>query len=251
MMTSISLDAVTIDFPVYNSSHRSLRNRLVQVATGGRIGERADGRIVVRALDNVTLALREGDRLGIVGHNGSGKTTLLRVLSGVYYPAQGAIQINGRVTALLNVSLGTDPEATGRENIRLRGAMLGMPTETIEAIAEDIAEFTELGNFLDVPVRTYSSGMQLRLSFAIATALRPQILLLDEWLSVGDEAFRSKAERRLANMIESTKILILASHSKELILKTCNRALWLEHGQVRMDADPASVTDAYFDARSA
>jgi lipopolysaccharide transport system ATP-binding protein len=245
-MTSITLHAVTIDFPVYNASHRSLRNTLVQVATGGRIGAREDGRVVVRALDNVSLVLREGDRLGIVGPNGSGKTTLLRVLSGVYHPAQGKVNVDGNVTALLNVSLGTDQEATGRENIRLRGALLGMPAKTIDSIAEEIGEFTELGNFLDVPIRAYSSGMQLRLSFAIATALRPEILLLDEWLSVGDEAFRAKAERRLASMIESTKILILASHSSELILKTCNRALWLEHGRVRADGHCGDVIDAYF-----
>jgi lipopolysaccharide transport system ATP-binding protein len=249
-MASISLDLVTIDFPIYNSSSRSLKNKLVQVATGGRIGEREDGRIVVRALDNITLALTDGDRLGIVGHNGSGKTTLLRVLSQVYYPVFGTVRVDGKVTALLNISLGTDPEATGRENIRLRGAMLGMSRKQMDGISDEIAEFTELGNFLDVPVRAYSSGMQMRLAFAIATALRPEILLLDEWLSVGDEAFRAKAEQRLANMIESTRILILASHSKELILETCNRMLWLEHGRIRMEGDCATVAASYFGENS-
>jgi lipopolysaccharide transport system ATP-binding protein len=250
-MTSITLDKVVVDFPVYNSRHRSLRNTLVQVATGGFIGEREDGRVVIRALDNINLSLAEGDRLGIVGHNGSGKTTLLRVLSGVYHPPYGSVRVDGAVTALLNVSLGTDSEATGRENIRLRGAMLGMSTQKIEAVTDEIADFTELGSFLDVPVRAYSSGMQLRLSFAIATALRPEILLLDEWLSVGDEAFRTKAERRLTDMIQSTKILVLASHSKELISRTCNRVLWLEHGRVRMDGDSATIVQSYFGAASA
>lgn len=245
-MASVLLDSVTVDFPIYNSSSRSLKNTLVQVATGGRIGAREDGLIVIRALEDITLTLASGDRLGIVGHNGSGKTTLLRVLSRVYHPVSGTVCIDGNVTALLNVSLGTDTEATGRENIRLRGAMLGIPRRKMDSIIDDVAEFTELGNFLDIPVRAYSSGMQLRLAFGIATALRPEILLLDEWLSVGDEAFRTKSELRLASMIESTKILVLASHSKELILDTCNRVLWLEHGKIRMDGDCASVSASYF-----
>jgi len=245
-MASISLDSVTVDFPVYNSSHRSLKNKLMQVATGGRIGEREDGRVVIRALEDVTLNLTSGDRLGIVGHNGSGKTTLLRVLSKVYHPVSGTVSVDGNITALLNISLGTDPEATGRENIRLRGALLGISSETMASITDEICEFTELGDFLDVPVRAYSTGMQMRLAFAIATALRPEILLLDEWLSVGDEGFRTKAEQRVKTMVESTKILILASHSKDLIFKTCNRALWLEHGRVRMNGDCASVLASYF-----
>jgi lipopolysaccharide transport system ATP-binding protein len=249
-MASISLNSVTVDFPVFNASHRSLRNTLVQMATGGRIGEREDGRIVVRALENITLNLSDGDRVGIIGHNGSGKTTLLRVLSGVYHPMSGTVRVDGKVTALLNIALGTDPEATGRENIRLRGAMLGMSRQQMDDISEEIAEFTELGNFLDVPVRAYSSGMQMRLAFAIATALRPEILLLDEWLSVGDEGFRAKAEQRLTNMIESTRILVLASHSKDLILDTCNRVLWLEHGRIRMEGDCNTIAPSYFGARS-
>jgi lipopolysaccharide transport system ATP-binding protein len=248
-MTAITLEKVIVDFPVYNASHRSLRNTLVQVATGGLIGEREDGRVVIRALDGINLSLAEGDRLGIVGHNGSGKTTLLRVLSGVYHPPYGRVCVDGAVTALLNVSLGTDSEATGRENIRLRGALLGMSDQTIEQVTDEIAEFTELGSFLDVPVRAYSSGMQLRLSFAIATALRPEILLLDEWLSVGDEAFRAKAEQRLTDMIQSTRILVLASHSKELISSICNRVLWLEHGRVRMHGDCATIVASYFGSR--
>jgi lipopolysaccharide transport system ATP-binding protein len=244
-MASILVDTVTVDFPIYNSTSRSLKNKLMQVATGGRIGEREDGRVVVRALEDVTLTLANGDRLGIVGPNGSGKTTLLRVLAKVYHPVSGSVRIDGSITALLNISLGTDTEATGRENIRLRGAMLGMSAKKMAVIADEIGEFTELGDFLDVPVRAYSSGMQMRLAFAIATAVRPEILLLDEWLSVGDEAFRAKAERRLTNMITSTEILILASHSKELISKTCNRVLWLEHGRVRMHGDAAAVLASY------
>lgn len=245
-MAAISLNSVTVDFPIYNASGRSFKNTLMQVATGGRIGTRDDGRVVVRALENVTLNLQDGDRLGIVGPNGSGKTTLLRVMSGVYYPAAGSARIDGKVASLLNISLGTDPEATGRENIRLRGALLGLSARQMAEKVDEIIEFTELGQFVDMPVRTYSSGMQVRLAFAIATVLQPEILLMDEWLSVGDEAFRAKAEQRLAKMVVSTKILVIASHAQPHIMQSCNRAIWLEHGRVRMDADCKSVVGAYF-----
>ena len=250
-MTTISLEDVTIDFPIYNANGRSLKNTLMHVATGGRIGARDDGCVVVRALENITLTLKEGDRLGLVGHNGSGKTTLLRVLSGVYYPPLGTVHIDGRITSLLNIYLGTDPESTGRENIRLRGAMLGVPRRQLTETEEEILDFSELGNFLDVPVRTYSSGMQMRLAFAIATSVKPEILLMDEWMSVGDEAFRAKAEQRLSDMVGSTKILVVASHSRQMIAKICNRLIWLEHGRVRMDGDCETVAAAYFDRAGA
>lgn len=246
-MAAISLESVTIDFPIYSTAGRSLKNALMQVATGGRIGANNDGRIVVRALENVSLSLKDGDRLGIIGDNGSGKTTLLRVLSNVYYPTYGSVNVDGTVASLLNVFIGTDPEATGRENIHLRGAMLGLPNKQMADKVEEIAEFTELGNFLDVPVRTYSTGMQMRLAFAVATVVRPEILLMDEWLSVGDESFRAKAEQRLTEMVESTRILVVASHSRHLIAHTCNRVLWLEHGRVRLDGDFDTVAGAYFD----
>jgi lipopolysaccharide transport system ATP-binding protein len=245
-MADISLDSITVDFPIYNATGRSFKNALMRAATGGRIGTRDDGRVVVRALENITLRLQNGDRLGIVGHNGSGKTTLLRVLSGVYYPASGSIHTEGKIASLINMSLGTDPEATGRENIRLRGALLGLSSNEIAAKVEEIIEFTELGEFIDMPVRTYSSGMQVRLAFATATVLQPDIVLMDEWLSVGDESFRAKAEKRLELMVLTTKILVIASHSQEQILKTCNRAIWLERGRVRMDGDSTSVVNSYF-----
>src|SRR5688572_7788460 len=215
-MARICLSGVTVDFTIYNTKARSLKRALVQAATGGRIGTREDGRVVVRALDDINLEVRDGDRLGIIGGNGSGKTTLLRVMNRVYHPINGAVHIDGEVASLLNISLGSDPEATGRENIRFRAALLGLPAEEIMEKTDEIAEFTELAEYLDVPLRTYSSGMQIRLAFAISTVLTPEILLMDEWLSLGDAAFRSKAERRLREMVESTKMIVLATHSKEL-----------------------------------
>jgi len=204
--------------------------------------------VIVRGLDNVSLAFRDGDRVGLIGHNGSGKTTLLRVLSGIYTPTHGSAVIDGHCVSLININLGIDPDATGRENIRLRSAMMGMPPEEIAEKFDQIADFSGLGEFLDVPFRTYSSGMQLRLAFATSTAVRPEILIMDEWLSTGDEDFKDRANARMRDLVDSTKILVLASHSKELMEKNCNRVIWLEHGRVKMDGTPAEILPLYFGA---
>jgi lipopolysaccharide transport system ATP-binding protein len=147
---------------------------------------------------------------------------------------------------LIDISLGIDPEATGRENIYLRGGLLGMTRSEIAAQIDDIIEFSELGDFVDMPLRTYSTGMHLRLAFAVSTVVRPEILLMDEWLSVGDEGFKHKAEARVTELVQSTNILVIASHSRELVLHICNRVIWLEHGKIRMDSDPGTVCQAYF-----
>lgn len=246
MMSSIDFHEVCVDFPIYNASGRSLKKRLIQVATGGQLGADAQGRVVVRALDNVTFSLRDGDRVGLLGHNGAGKSTLLRLLTGVYTPSSGFAEIVGEIGSLIDISLGIDPEATGRENIFLRGALLGMSKQAIERNLDDIIAFSELGDFVNMPLRTYSTGMHLRLAFAVSTIVRPQILLMDEWLSVGDEGFKHKAEARMAELVQTTNILVIATHSRELLMETCNRAIWLEHGCVKMDADPATVAAAYF-----
>ncbi len=243
-MASIALDRVTVDFPIYSSGARSLRTRLMKFATGGRIGEREDGRIVVRALEDLTLSVKDGDRVGLIGNNGAGKTTLLRVLRGVYYPVGGTLRVQGRVGSLIDIAIGIDAEATGRENLTLRGAIMGMSRAEIQEKADEIIEFTELGDFIDVPVRTYSAGMQLRLAFAISTAVTPEILLMDEWLSVGDEHFSKKASRRLNELVGKTRILVIASHSIDLLRTTCNRLIWLETGRIRMDGNPDAVAAA-------
>jgi lipopolysaccharide transport system ATP-binding protein len=245
-MASIEFNNVSVDFPIYNASGRSLKKRLMSVATGGQIGADPQGRVVVRALEGLTFQLHDGDRVGLLGHNGAGKSTLLRLLSGVYAPSSGTAKVDGVVGSLLDISLGIDHEATGRENIFIRGALLGMTRGQVNSQLEDIIDFSELGDFIDMPVRTYSTGMHLRLAFAVSTVVRPQILLMDEWLSVGDENFKHKAEARMSEVVQSTNILVIASHSRELILHTCNRVIWLEHGKIRMDGEPDQVCLSYF-----
>lgn len=244
-MAHIVFDHVSVDFPIYNAKNRSLKNTVMQAATGGKVSFGAEGTIV-RSLDDVSFTLQDGDRVGLVGHNGAGKSTLLRTLSRVYEPTSGYAQIEGEIGSLVDISLGIDAEATGRENIFIRGALLGLRRKEIEKRFDEIVEFSDLGSFVDMPVRTYSSGMHLRLAFAVATIIRPEILLMDEWLSVGDAAFNAKAEARLTELVQSSRILVLASHSRELIEKTCNRALWFEHGKLKLDSDPITVCKMYW-----
>ena len=230
---SLQLTGVTVDFPVYGGDGRSLKNNLLHRGTGGRIGRNAGSRVSVRALDDVTLALARGDRVALVGANGAGKTTLLRVLAGIYQPTCGSVHRQGRIASLFNISLGIDPDATGYENIATRGLLLGLTPVEIRERAEEIAAFTELGDYLAMPVHTYSSGMMLRLAFAVCTCIEPEILLMDEWIGVGDAAFVEKAERRLETFIERAGILVLASHSAALLERVCATGVLLDAGRVR------------------
>ena len=245
-MANILFENVNVEFPIFNANGRSLTSRLLEVATGGRLDKDPSGRVLVKALQGINFEIMEGERVGLLGHNGAGKSTMLRVLSRVYTPQSGRAHIEGRVTSLIDISLGINPEASGRENIHVRGTLLGLSKAEIAEKFNEIVEFSELGDFIEMPVRTYSSGMHLRLAFAVSTVLKPEILLMDEWLSVGDESFRTKAEERLTNLVDSAKILVIASHSRELIEKTCTRAIWMEHGQVKMDGPAAEVAAAYF-----
>ena len=230
-MPHISAEGVCVEFPIWNPSHRSLKNAVLRATTGGRLARESSTRVVVQALSDLSFEFARGDRIGLVGNNGSGKTTLLRVLSGIYEPVRGRLEVSGRVSSLLDLSLGMDHEATGLENIVLRGVLMGLPPVAIQAKVNEIAEFSELGDYLSMPIRTYSSGMLLRLAFAVSTSVAPEILLLDEWLSVGDAGFRDKAERRLLELIESSAIMVLASHDESLIRRFCSRMLRLEHGR--------------------
>ena len=230
-MPSIELRDVSVSFPIYSAGTRSLKNIVLSATTGGRIGN-DEGHLIVQALDRVSLKLAKGDRIALIGHNGAGKTTLLRVLAGIFEPLVGAVRIEGRVTPMFDVNLGIDPESTGYENIMLRGLYLGLSkAETLRRV-DDVADFTELGSFLNLPVRTYSAGMQARLSFAMATCIEPEILLLDEGVGAGDAAFLEKANERLQKFIQKAGILVLASHAEDLVRRFCDQAIVLSHGRI-------------------
>jgi lipopolysaccharide transport system ATP-binding protein len=231
-MPFVHANQIVVEFPMYSLDHRSIKHQLIQSATGGRIGQRGNV-AVVRALDHVSLELHPGDRLGLRGHNGSGKTTLLRAIAGIYPPLSGRLDVEGRIASLIDCNLGMELEASGIENIRMRGVLLGLSRQKTERLVTDVANFTQLGSFLSMPVRTYSTGMHLRLGFAVSTAIEADIVLMDEWLSVGDADFQKRAEHRLMQFLLRSKILVLASHSDHLLSKICNRMIHLEHGRVR------------------
>lgn len=231
-MASIQLNSVSIDFPIYNFSARSLRGQFLRLTTGGTLNSK-EKIIVVKALDNITLRFNHGDRVGLIGHNGAGKSTLLRVLAKIYEPLQGNFVYEGRISPLLNVMLGINPESTGYENIMLRGLLLGLTRKEINHKLSQIADFTELGDYLFAPVRSYSAGMQLRLAFAVAICIKPDILLMDEMIEVGDAGFIKKAQARLGEFINQSSILVLASHANETIKRLCNKVVLLEKGRVK------------------
>jgi lipopolysaccharide transport system ATP-binding protein len=243
-MSSISISDVSVSFPLYHTEGRSLK-KAVLAAASGRLGKDAKRRVVVEALRDVSFALETGDRLGFVGSNGAGKTTLLRTLAGIYEPVNGYIHINGKVTALLDPGQGMNAELTGRENIRLRGLFNRLNPGQINQLEDDVAAFAGLDQFLDLPVRMYSSGMVVRLGFGLATSIKPQILLMDEWLMAGDANFMEKAKKRLETMVQGAEILVLSSHSADIILQWCNRVIWMDAGRIKMDATPHEVLSRY------
>ena len=223
-MAHIKLHEASVDIPIYSNHNRSIKNSLLKKLTKDKVLPQS-----VRALNNITLDLRDGDRLGVMGPNGAGKSTLLRTLAGVYLPTSGTIEVKGRVASLIDISLGMEGEATGFENIRMRGIMMGLSLKKIKLMEDEIADFSGLGDFLHLPIRTYSTGMHMRLGFAVSTSVDADIILMDEWLSVGDSEFIQKAEKRLENFIGRSSILVIASHSEELIQKTTNQILRLDH----------------------
>jgi ABC-type polysaccharide/polyol phosphate transport system ATPase subunit len=243
-MSSVKVLRAHLDYPLVGIGNRSLKNRVLASATGGLIS--SGGAIpVINALRDISLSLKDGDRLGLVGHNGAGKSTLLKMLAGIYRPTTGLVEVNGQIVSTLNISLGMEPEATGYENIILRGLLLGMKRAEINAKLDEIAAFTELGEYLNMPVRIYSSGMTTRLAFATVTAMDSDILLMDEVIGMGDAAFIDKAEKRLNKFMNKNKIIVLASHFDHVIKKFCNKALLLEHGQIITEGLPDTVIDVY------
>jgi lipopolysaccharide transport system ATP-binding protein len=245
-MANLTLSKASIDMPIFNASSRSITNSLVSAATGGRLTADRVGQVSVKALTEIDLVVNPGDRLGVVGHNGAGKSTLLRLLAGIYDPTSGTIHRSGTISSLIDIGIGINPENTGRENIILRSKLMGLTRAEINEKLEDVIEFSELGDFINLPVRTYSSGMLLRLGFAVSTSITANILIMDEWLSTGDDSFAKKAESRLYDLVNASEILVIASHSKELIQRVCNKIVWLDQGSIRQAGATDQVLPLYW-----
>ena len=243
MEKPIELHNVSIEIPIFDAAksfRKSLINRL-----GGEIGHTSEKKICVRALKNISFSLVAGDRVGLIGHNGAGKTTLLRLLANIYKPSRGNYVCRGKITSLFNANLGMDIDDTGLQNIRTMGTFLGMNKREIIQKRDDIIAFSELGDFIHLPVRTYSAGMVTRLSFALATAIEPDILLMDEGIGAGDASFFDKAEKRLNNFYKKIRVLVVASHSDELIQQLCNKAILLEKGAIKAFGEVTQVMKLY------
>ncbi len=233
-MAKIEFDNVTLRYPIYGSHGMSLRSHLMRVATGGSI-EKDSRTTVITALKDVSFTLKDGDAVGLIGHNGAGKSTLLRTMAGIYPPSRGKVLRQGKTSTVFEIGAGLDPELSGYDNIIHLGMMMGLSYSEAKALTPDIEEFTELGDFLQLPIRTYSSGMTMRLMFAVATAVTPEILLLDEMFSTGDAGFQEKSQARIRKIIDSAKIFVFASHDQNLIKKYCNRIFKLEHGSLNLE----------------
>ena len=244
MSAEIDVRGVSLDFPLYHGNARSLK-RTVFSKVSSRIANDVRHRVVVEALRDVSFSLSSGDRLGLIGTNGAGKTTLLRTLAGIYEPVIGSIRVNGSLNALLDPQLGMNPDMTGRENIMLRGLYNGLDRAAIRRLEQDVCDFAELDDFIELPVRIYSSGMVVRLGFALATAIRPQVLLMDEWFMAGDATFMEKARARLEDMVRGAEILVLSSHQEHVILEWCTRVIWMDQGRIRADGPAAEVMELY------
>ena len=221
-----------VEFPIFDAKTRSLKKAFLGKA-GGAIGRNASNVVVIEALRDVTMSLELGDRVGLVGHNGAGKSTLLRLLSGIYEPTRGVASVTGRVAPVFDLGVGMDPEISGFENIIIRGLFLGQTRKQMLAKVDEIAEFTELGDYLSMPLRTYSTGMRVRLAMGVVTSIDPEILLLDEGIGAVDSEFLAKARARLNELVERSGILVFASHSDEFLADLCDTAIWMEHGTIR------------------
>lgn len=243
-MVSIDTYNACVDFPIFDAKSRSMKKAFLGAA-GGAIGRNAHNVVVVEALKDINLHLREGDRVGLVGHNGAGKSTLLRLLSGIYEPTRGSAHIRGRVAPVFDLGVGMDPEISGYENIIIRGLFLGQSRKQMKAKMDEIAEFSELGEYLAMPLRTYSTGMRIRLALGVVTSIEPEILLLDEGIGAVDAAFMAKARKRLEELVERSGILVFASHSNDFLAQLCDSAMWVDHGQIKQVGAVDDVVEAY------
>ncbi|CAN3131403.1 ABC transporter ATP-binding protein [Mycobacterium sp. smrl_JER01] len=233
-----------VEFPIFDAKTRSLKKAFLGKA-GGAIGRNDSNVVVIEALRDITLSLKMGDRVGLVGHNGAGKSTLLRLLSGIYEPTRGVATVRGRVAPVFDLGVGMDPEISGFENILIRGLFLGQTRKQMLSKVDEIAEFTELGDYLSMPLRTYSTGMRVRLAMGVVTSIDPEILLLDEGIGAVDAEFLKKAQTRLADLVSRSGILVFASHSNEFLARLCNTAMWIDHGTIKMSGGIEDVVRAY------
>ncbi|ALG05696.1 ABC transporter ATP-binding protein [Kibdelosporangium phytohabitans] len=242
-MVSIDVWNASVDFPIFDAKSRSLK-KAVLGKVGGTIG--TESRIpVIEALKDITLSLKDGDRVALVGHNGAGKSTLLRLLAGIYEPITGGSKIVGKIAPVFDLGVGLDPEISGIENIMIRGLFLGMSRKQMESKIDDIAEFSELGDFLQMPLRAYSTGMRVRLALGIVTSIDPEILILDEGIGAVDAAFMDKARDRLTDLVKRSGLLVFASHSDDLLMELCDSAIWMDSGRMKMQGTLREVLTAY------
>ena len=244
MMSTVSVKNLCLEFPIFNAQRANVRNAIVN-AVGGILKKPQGSLQMVRALNNVTFTASQGDRIGLIGHNGSGKSTLLRVLAGIYPITSGTLNMRGSISTLFGTAIGRNEEMTGNENLFLSSLIFTGNYRRTKENMEELRRFTELGDYLDLPIRTYSEGMKVRLGFAVATNITPDILLIDEVCGAGDKDFAEKSSQRIHRLIETSNTLFLASHSDALIKKFCNKALWLEKGDVRAFGDVDEVLQAY------
>jgi len=245
MSAFLKLTNVSVRFRVYGIGSQSLKKQLISFGTGGRLARDAANHFVVQALENISLELEDGDRLGVIGVNGSGKSTLLRTMAGIYRPNEGRVSSRGRLAAIIDHSVGLEPQATGLENIQARAVIMGVPKSAWPSYTKRVRDICELGDYLSMPVHTYSSGMMMRLNFALSISIDPDILILDEWLSVADEAFRAKAEVLMKDLVARSRILVIASHNLELLGRLCNRGVFLHEGILDTAGEMKATVSAY------
>lgn len=243
----IDIRRAWVEFVIFDAKARSLKHTVLRGA-GGSIGRNQSNVVVVEALRDISLSLSVGDRLGLIGHNGAGKSTLLRILAGIYQPTRGMAKIQGRVAPVFDLGVGMDPETTGYENIINQGLFLCESRQSIRSRVDEIADFTELGEFLQMPLRTYSTGMRTRLAIGVVTSIEPEILLLDEGIGAVDSDFLRRARVRLQNLIGRSAILVYATHSTELLSELCTTAIWLDRGTFRIAGGIDEVIHAYLAA---
>ncbi len=243
-MSCIELENIDLVFNVWHQK----RIKDVIIPGSNKFSDYSDGK--VHAIDNLSLSLKDGDRLAIIGHNGAGKSTLLKVISGIYPPSSGTLKVDGNISSMFELATGFEMEQSGWNNIYLRGLMLGLSPKEIKDKMDEIAEFSELGNYLNMPVKYYSSGMFVRLAFSISTAIEPDILLLDEIIAAGDAAFLDKANKRLQKMINTSKIMVFVTHSMQSAVSMCNKCIWMQQGKIMLSGSPEYVTEEYIKVSS-